>query len=1303
MAVTASFAAGILTVLGDPPDNSITASRDAAGNILVNGGAVPIAGGTPTVANTSLIEAFGQGGNDTIALDESNNALPPAHLFGGIGNDSLTGGSGADQLFGQDDNDTLFGKGGADLLFGGNGNDTLTGGDADDQVFGEAGNDRMIWNPGDDTDLFEGGADSDTAEVNGGNGAETFTITPNGTRVRFDRVTPAPFSIDIGSTEALVLNANGGDDTITASNGLAALILLTVDGGAGNDIITGGDGADTLLGGIGNDTITGGRGNDTALLGDDDDTFVWNPGDGSDIVEGQGGFDTLEFNGANIAEQIDISANGGRVRFTRDIANVVMDLNDVEKIAFQALGGADRITVNDLTGTHVQQVAINLEANGGGGDGAADAVVVNGTNGLDAITVTLAGTALLVNGLPVQVSIIGQEGANDSLTINGLGDADNINASGLAAGQIKLTIDGGTGNDIITGSAGADFLIGGDGDDTVTGGRGDDVALLGANDDTYIWNPGDGSDTVEGQAGTDTLVFNGANIAENFDVSANGGRVRFTRDVANITMDLDDVEKIALKALGGADDVVVNDLSGTDVEQVAIDLRANGGGGDGAVDTVTANGTAGTDSIIVSQSGQSILVDGLPAQISIIGQEAANDKLLINGLGGDDVINASALAAGQISLVLNGGLGNDIFFGSAGDDLVNGGDGDDTALLGAGNDTFVWNPGDDNDIVEGQAGFDTLEFNGANIAERIDISANGGRVRFTRDIANVTMDLNDVEKIFFKALGGIDRITVNDLSGTDIQQVAIDLQASGGGGDGQPDTVTVNGTSGNDQITITQTGSGISVDGLPAQVSITGFEAANDKLIVDVDAGDDTLVYTAAAPAVTITHFTAGASTPDRINLKAFAAAGIHDLNAVLALATQAGADTVLDFGGGHVLTLEQVTRTDLHADDFIFSGPVVASVATSGTEITAGNGDLNEGDKVVFTVTFDEAVTVTGAPRLLLNDNGVARFTGGSGSNVLTFEYDVAAGENTADLAITAVDLNGGTLRDSFGNDAELSGMIVNPPGVLQIDTLAPAVPTLALLHDTGVSPSDHTTNDPSLVTTAAESGGTLLYKLDGGVFSSAVPNLAVDGSADGVHTVLVEQQDAAGNVGPAASLTFTLDTIEPDLDAITASPPSGTGLAGSHIKFTLDFDEAVTVAGGTPTLSLNDGGTAVYDAAASALLGDASKLVFDYLVSANDQPTSALAITGLNPHGATVDDLAGNHADLSHVTAVFDDLEINETTIPATTIGGFERPELHLNTAGQIIFDAAAQATADAYGLRFLYIGLPASTPFPPAGFEV
>ena len=113
MAVTASYSppSGTLTTFGDSLSNTITISRDAAGKLLVNGGAVRITGPTATVANTALIQVFGQGGDDVITLDQANGALPRANLFGGAGNDTLTGGSGGDMLFGQSGNDVLFGKG----------------------------------------------------------------------------------------------------------------------------------------------------------------------------------------------------------------------------------------------------------------------------------------------------------------------------------------------------------------------------------------------------------------------------------------------------------------------------------------------------------------------------------------------------------------------------------------------------------------------------------------------------------------------------------------------------------------------------------------------------------------------------------------------------------------------------------------------------------------------------------------------------------------------------------------------------------------------------------------------------------------------------------------------------------------------------------------------------------------------------------------------------------------------------------------------------------------------------------------
>jgi Ca2+-binding RTX toxin-like protein len=144
MAITASFSAnaGVLSVFGDSLGNNIVLGRDAAGAILVNGGAVPVLGGKSTVANTKLLQVFGQGGDDTISIDETNGAMPAANLFGGAGNDTLIGGSGNDLLFGQSGNDTLLGKGGNDSLFGGDGNDVLTGGAGNDQDFGASGDDR---------------------------------------------------------------------------------------------------------------------------------------------------------------------------------------------------------------------------------------------------------------------------------------------------------------------------------------------------------------------------------------------------------------------------------------------------------------------------------------------------------------------------------------------------------------------------------------------------------------------------------------------------------------------------------------------------------------------------------------------------------------------------------------------------------------------------------------------------------------------------------------------------------------------------------------------------------------------------------------------------------------------------------------------------------------------------------------------------------------------------------------------------------------------------------------------------------
>jgi hypothetical protein len=175
------------------------------------------------------------------------------------------------------------------------------------------------------------------------------------------------------------------------------------------------------------------------------------------------------------------------------------------------------------------------------------------------------------------------------------------------------------------------------------------VAQLGANNDRFVWNPGDGSDMVEGEEGLDSLEFTGNRAAENLDVAANGSRVRFTRDIANIVMDLDDVEQLALRARGGADNITVNDLTGTDLANADIDLSATTGGGDLQADTITALGTSAADLVTVGTSFPQVVTNGLPAQLRISGSEQVRDRLHINTLGGDDLVNVALPARALIA------------------------------------------------------------------------------------------------------------------------------------------------------------------------------------------------------------------------------------------------------------------------------------------------------------------------------------------------------------------------------------------------------------------------------------------------------------------------------------------------------------------------------------------------------------------------------------------------------------------------------------------------------------------------------
>src|SRR5260370_567537 len=339
---------------------------------------------------------------------------------------------------------------------------------------------------------------------------------------------------------------------------------------------------------------------------------------------------------------------------------------------------------------------------------------------------------------------------------------------------------------------------------------------------------------------------------------------------------------------------------------------------------------------------------------------------------------------------------------------------------------------------------------------------------------------------------------------------------------------------------------------------------------------------------------------------------------------------------------------------------PTVSSVVASGAGITNGNGDLNAGKVVTLTVAFSEAVTVNtsgGTPTLALNDGGAATYTGGSGSNSLIFSYTVAAGQNTSDLTVTAFNLNGATVRDGAGNDANLAGAVTNPSGILTIDTVAPGGPIISQLTDdvlpvTGVVANGGSTDDTAptvrigLSGTNAAAGdqvqlfnGTSAFGsaivLTSGDISNGFVDVTTAALAQGTYNFNAKITDIAGNTSGASSnytVTIATDTTPPTISAVVAS---GAGITNGNgdlnaskvVTLTVAFSEAVTVntSGGTPRLALNDGGAATYTGGSGS-----NSLIFSYTVAAG-QNTSDLTVTAFNLNGATLRHAPRNDANLA------------------------------------------------------------------------
>jgi Ca2+-binding RTX toxin-like protein len=402
------------TLTGDAAGDNVTVTT--AGALLSHN--LPLAQGFNSATDFDSTAA----GDQTLPADATIDLVIDA----GAGDDTITttglsaatiksvtadGGAGDDLLNGSTRSDTLRGGDGDDRVVGAPGNDTMAGGNGDD---------TLVWNNGDNTDVMDGEGGQDTTEVNGAATAgDQFTIKPDGAaRVRFDRTNLVPFALDIGTTERLAVNGLGGDDAVDATAGgagLAGRILLALDGGTGADTLKGGDGPDAIAGGADNDTldgengddrISGDRGDDAMRGGAGDDTLVWNNGDNSDVIDGEGGTDTTEVNGApGAGDAFTLIAQNGRARFDRtNLVPFNLSIGSGELLDVRGLGGDDSFAPAASTA------------------GVMSKLVLDGGTGNDALT----------------------------------------------GGDSADVLAGGSGADQLAGGAGSDSLDGGEGDDAIS-------------------------------------------------------------------------------------------------------------------------------------------------------------------------------------------------------------------------------------------------------------------------------------------------------------------------------------------------------------------------------------------------------------------------------------------------------------------------------------------------------------------------------------------------------------------------------------------------------------------------------------------------------------------------------------------------------------------------------------------------------------------------------------------------------------------------------------------------------------------
>ncbi|WP_342240565.1 M10 family metallopeptidase C-terminal domain-containing protein [Inquilinus sp. OTU3971] len=926
-------------------------------------------------------------------------------LFGGNGNDYISGSNSWDTLVGGPGDDRLIGYESDDRLMGGVGDDTLIGGQSDDELMGGAGDDRLIGSQSDD-ELIGGAGNDIFAYIERYFGRDTITdFDTNGDRIDLSYLNVAdisylrPFMAQDGSDVIIDLGSEGYEERIRIEN--VTLASLSNADFVFNTSTTGlavnGRYGVVTFGGAGNDRIIGGTGR---LVG----------GAGNDI---------FAYQTNHVRSTIlDFNTNGDRI----DLSAVhVPDLGSL--LPFMTQDGADvLIAFGDGESIRLLNVAL-------GSLGTADFIFDTSTGDDIVYGISQYGTS--------HGDVLFGGAGNDKLF------GRDSSWSFWPDGNDLLL--GGSGDDELDGDTGIDRLVGGDGDDLFEGGVGADRLDGGAGIDTARYYGSNGGVTVDlstgatsgGDAWGDTLVSI-ENITGSF-----GDDILIGNAGANVLKGLDGDDLLrggagADRLEGGFDTDTVSYYIGS--IGVTIDLSANtGSGGDAQGDTLfgfeNVSGSQGNDrvtgnifaNILQGWNGDDVLQGGAGADrldggggidtasyaISWVGVTA--DLSTGTGRGGeaeDDIL---------VSIEnLDGSQKADILIGNAGANALKGGDGNDTLRGGGGADR-----------LDGGTGIDTAIYSTGSVGVAVDLSAGTGSGGDAQGDILVSIENLDGSQANDQLTGNADANLLKGLAGADVLRGGVGADRLDGGAG--IDTASYYTAAGGVSVDLgTHAGSGGDAQG-DVLISIENLTGGQGKDTLAGDAGvnilqgwggDDTLRGGTGADRLdggagsdTASYYSSWAGVS--VNLASGAAGGAEAQGDILVsienvggsqnadtLIGNAGANTLQGWGGNDLLrggAGKDTLTGGAGADRFVFTASGDSVVGANADRITDfSRAQLDKIDLSAIdansAVAGDQGFSFIGSG-LFTRHAGELRFTIGSGATTIAGDLN---GDGISDFQIT-------------------------------------------------------------------------------------------------------------------------------------------------------------------------------------------------------------------------------------------------------------------------------------------------------------